>query len=63
MALFDNGDEDGARRKLEESRKLLQLVAAGSTPDPALEARIYWYDWSLARILFREAEATLNGTL
>jgi hypothetical protein len=59
MAMYQLGDSEGAGKKLDDARAILQK--AEQTPsDPKLDVRLYWYDWATARVLLREAEEVMR---
>ena len=58
------GHPGPAREALDQSRKLLQTAfnpELAPTYEPLGRSQGYWWDWLIARILFREAEAAILG--
>jgi eukaryotic-like serine/threonine-protein kinase len=63
MANHRAGHEDAARAELETSRKLIQTAFAPELApvyEPLGHLQGFWWDWVLARILFREADALIG---
>jgi hypothetical protein len=54
MALFRSGQVEEARSKLAQVRE--HITTRFSTELQPFEGNAYWFDWALARILWREAE-------
>ncbi|MCB1129737.1 MAG: serine/threonine protein kinase [Verrucomicrobiae bacterium] len=64
MASFRLGDVEGARATLAKTRKQIDEAFAPDLPaayEPLGKYQGYWWDWIIARILFREAEALVGS--
>ncbi|MEO7100181.1 MAG: serine/threonine-protein kinase [Luteolibacter sp.] len=62
MANFRLGRLTTARSELEKSRELIQFAFTpdlAPTPEPLGSGRGFWWDWLLARILYREASSLI----
>jgi len=55
MALFRSGDEMGAKRTMAKAKPHLALHV------PGIDGEWWWSNWLLAHVLYREAEALVQG--
>jgi hypothetical protein len=64
MACFRLGDVKSAKTTLARTRRRIDRAFSPDLPaayEPLGQYQGYWWDWIIARILFREAEALIDG--
>jgi serine/threonine protein kinase len=61
MALERSGHPEEARRAVERSRDAVGGYFGQPTIDPDSNEGGFWFDWMIARILLREADALMEG--
>lgn len=64
MICLKLGDEDAARADLDRAKKRIEKAFAPELPaayEPFGQYQGFWWDWIIARTLFREAESVICG--